>query len=170
MLFKSSRYALLTSMAAAAGVLLAGPAMAGTTANVPLSGTVTSTLDVAATPTAAATTLVLSSGTEQIVQIADIVMHTNNEQGYTLTANQDSLTKTGGTAIPYQVVVVNDGAAAPLTAAFAVASGTNYTYATAAANAAAAGARDLYLRYTPAALQDPGTYTGTVTLTVADNL
>ncbi|PSR15541.1 hypothetical protein C8255_22570 [filamentous cyanobacterium CCP3] len=168
MFAKTFRNTLIASTLVVAGAALAAPAMAQTAGSVTLGGTVAATLNLTTSALPAASSLDLTGG-EKILQVADLNIHTNNEQGYTLTATQGSLTKTGGTAIPFQVVVVGDGATAPLAAAFTVASGTNYTTTTSAANAAGAGNRDLYMRYTPAALQDPGAYAGTISLTVADN-
>ncbi len=149
------------------GTLLtfSGAVHAATTADVGLSGSVSSTLAITSTATAGASTLALdgaASGVEQIVKVADFSMSTNNEQGLSLSVPAGNLTKSGGTAIAYLVNVVTDGASAPATGAFA--SGTQ-TYTTSAAGSAV---RDLYIKYTPAALQDPGTYTGTITLTVTD--
>ncbi|MHC5731925.1 MAG: hypothetical protein ACYTXY_49220, partial [Nostoc sp.] len=109
-------------------------------------------------PDAGATALNLggdgSTPTEHIVKVAALAIGTNNEQGYTLTASSGNLTKTGGTSIAYQVTSVAATTAAPATGDFAVASGTNYTVATAGAGDAP---KDLYIKYTPAALQDAGT-------------
>jgi hypothetical protein len=103
---------------------------------------------------------------EQIVKVADISMSTNNEQGLTLTATSGSLTKDGGTAIPYEVTSVADAASSPGAAAFTTTSGQSYTVGTTGSGSAAV---DLYVRFTPAGAQDAGTYTGEITLTVSDN-
>ncbi len=136
-----------------------------------LSGDVTSTLTLSTTATAGASALTLdgaAAGNQQIVQVADLGIHTNNEQGYLLTVTSGNLTKTGGTDIAFQTTTTNSGTTA-LTGDFTVASGTDYTFSTATANASGTGDRDLWIQYTPAALQDPGTYTGSITVTVADN-
>lgn len=157
------RFALCGLLSAAA--LLSSAAFADTTASVTLGGTVTSSLSIAATPTAAASTLDLSGG-QKVVKVADLAIGTNNEQGLTLTATSGDLTKAGGTSIAFQVHTVADGAGAPAAGAFVVASGVDYT-----AGSVAAGSydRDLYILYTPAALQDPGAYAGSISLTVTDN-
>lgn len=144
-------------------------AFAGTSDSVTLGGTVTTTLDMTSTPTGGASALALdggAAGSVQIVKVADISMSTNNEQGLTLTASSGNLTKAGGTSIAYQVTSVADGASAPATGDFAVASGSNYTVGSSGAGNLV---KDLYIKYTPAALQDPGNYAGSITLSVADN-
>lgn len=144
---------------------LAPGVYAATSDTVILSGTVESSLSIVASPTANASNLDLSEG-EKIVHVADLAMSTNNEQGFTLTATSGDLSKAGGTPIPFQVTTVDDSAAAPLSGDFSVASGANYTFSTVVAGSFD---QDLYIKYTPAALQDPGTYSGTINLTVSDN-
>jgi phage tail sheath gpL-like len=151
-----------------AGLLVAAvgaPAFAATTGSVALSGTVTTTLAITVTPTGTASALDLSGG-QKIVKVADVAMLTNNEQGLTVSISSASLTKTGGSSIPWQVTTVADAASAPLTAAFTVASGTAYSVGSSVAGTVD---KDLYIQYTPLALQDPGIYTGTINLTVSDN-
>jgi hypothetical protein len=140
-------------------------AVAATTGSVTLGGTVSSTLTVTSVPTAAASTLDLTPG-EKIVQVSDISMSTNNEQGLTLSATSGNLTKTGGTTITFQVTSVPDGDSAPATGDFAIATGSAYEVGTLVAGSDAV---DLYIKYTPAALQDPGAYGGSIGLTVTDN-
>jgi len=135
------------------------------------SGTVSSSASVSTTATAAATTLNLGgTGTaigEQIVKTGDVALSTNNSTGLTLTVTSGSLSN-GVTAenIAYKVQTVADGGTAPLSAAFTTASGTSLTYTN---SIQGADERDLYIAYTPDTLQDPGTYSSTITLTVADN-
>lgn len=106
---------------------------------------------------------------EHIVKVANLAVVTNNEQGLTFTVSSGSLAKSGGTSIPFQVTTVAEGGAAA-TDNFTVASGTNYTHSTGAGTVAAnTKDRDLYIKYTPAALQDPGIYAGSMSVTVADN-
>lgn len=149
--------------------LMGGYAMAETTDSVVLSGTVTSTLAITATDTAGAAALDLDgdgTAAEHIVKVADAFMTTNNEQGLTLALSGGNLTKAGGTSIAYSVVTVADEAAAPLTG--------DVGWAVGATTDVSAGEgdhpRDLFIKYTPAALQDPGTYSGSISLTVSDNL
>lgn len=171
MFTKSIRRALIASgLVLGATAAFSPTAFAQTaTTTVPLSGTVTSTLAITATPTTEAGALALdgaAAGVEQIVKAADLEISTNNEQGYNLSVTSGNLIKDGGTSIAYQVTTVADGAVAPATAGFTVASGTAYTVSIATAGSAP---QDLYIKYTPAALQDAGAYAGTITLNVADN-
>jgi hypothetical protein len=159
------RALVLSGLVLGSATLFAPQAMADT---VPLQGVVTSTLALTTTPTAGAGTLSLSAATQQIVPVADLAIATNNEQGYTLTVTSGNLTKSGGTAIPYQVTTTADTVAA-VAGDFSGAPGATYTFSTSAANASGTNGRDLSIMYTPAALQDPGTYVGTITVTVADN-
>lgn len=149
----------------AGSLALSSIATAATSASVTLSGSVASTLSITSTDTAGASALDLSSG-EKIVKVADLSMNTNNDQGLTLTATSGNLSKTGGVSIAFQVTTVADAATAPLSAAFTVASGTNYTVSSSTAGTVA---KDLYIKYTPGSTQDPGTYSGSISLTVADN-
>jgi hypothetical protein len=148
-----------------AGLMVSAAAHAATSGSVSLSGTVVSSLAITVTASAAASALDLSGG-EKIVKVADLAMSTNNEQGFTLTTSSGSLTKSGGTSIAFQVTTVADAATAPAAGAFTVASGSDDTFNT---SGAGSSDRDLYIKYTPASLQDPGTYTGTINLTVSDN-
>jgi hypothetical protein len=137
-------------------------AVAATSDVVNIGGHVSSSLSVAATPTSGVSTLDLSGG-EKIVKIADVAMGTNNETGLTLTVTPHPMTKTGGTTITVKVTTVDDGDDPPLTGAFS----------TGAFEVGSSGsgpfAQDLYIKYTPLNLQDPGDYAGTVDLSVSDN-
>jgi hypothetical protein len=158
-----------TIVAMTFGMFASSLAHGATTGEVSLSGTVSSTLAITVTPTEDASALGLDgagSATEHIVKIADLAISTNNEQGFLLTVSSGNIAKSGGSAIAYQVTTVADGASAPATGAFLVASGESYTVST---TAAGAGNKDLYIKYTPATLQDPGNYAATVNLTVTDN-
>jgi hypothetical protein len=140
--------------------LLSSVAVAAPTDSVILGGNVASSLTIEATPTAAASALPLSGGLK-IVKVGDTLMSTNNEQGLSVTASNGSLTKDGGTSIAFLTTTVVDGAAAPALAVFDdVLLGTS---------AAGELAQDLYIMYTPAALQDPGDYAGVINLVVTDN-
>jgi hypothetical protein len=166
--FKITSRLLIAIIVATVGSAIAPTkSFAATTANVPLSGSVASTLDITAAPEAGASALDLSAG-EKTVKVATLSIQTNNSTGYTLTVNDGVLAKAAPdaavTPIAYQVNTANAGAAAPTTF-----TAGNHTFNSGVANAAGAGNRDLYIRYTPEALQDPGTYTATVTMTVADN-
>lgn len=146
-------------------------AFAATSDTVGLSGTVDSTLTITGSATAGATALNLqgtgNAGVETIVKSADLAIDTNNSAGYTLTVSSGNLVNaTATTPIAYQVTTVADAAAAPAAAGFTVASGTNYTVASSAAGSVP---KDLYIKYTPATNQDPGTYTATISVSVVDN-
>jgi hypothetical protein len=140
-------------------------ASADTTDTVTLGGTVASSLQITAVDTGGASTLDLSGG-QKIVKVADITMGTNNEQGLTLTASSGNLSKAGGTSIAFKVTSVADAAEAPAAGAFTVASGSDYSVGSSGSGDVV---KDLYILYTPLALQDPGTYAGSISLTVADN-
>jgi hypothetical protein len=168
MKFNFSARLLTVAVIAFAGAAIApSNAFAATTANVGIGGTVNSTLDIAATPTAAATTLNLTAG-EKIAKVADLAITTNNTTGYTLTATEGNMVRTGQeavTPIAFKVTTTADAAAAPVAGDFTGTAGL-YTYADNAT--AGADPRDLYVTYTPTAAQDPGAYTATITLTVLD--
>lgn len=124
---------------------------------------------IAVIPSAAGTALDLDgdgASTSHVVKVADLVIETLAQHGLTLSVTSGSLTKTGGSAIQFQVTTTAAGAAAPTAGAFTTPSGSTYTYVTAAAGSEA---RDLFVLYTPATLQDPGTYSATIELTVMDN-
>ncbi|MEH2228430.1 MAG: hypothetical protein V7K71_02135 [Nostoc sp.] len=145
-------------------------AFAGTTATVPISGTVASTLNISAFPTTEAGTLDLSTASDTIVKVADLAIDTNNSTGYTLTASSGNLSNPdSATPISYQVKVIDSSASAPVSGDFTVASGTDLSYGTSGANATGTNGKFLFIKYTPAGLQDPGNYNGTINLTVADN-
>jgi hypothetical protein len=151
---------------AALSLLTASIANAATTGQVDLSGEVTSSLAMTATPTSEASALDLMTASEQIVKVADISATTNNDQGLTFTISSGSLAKLGGQPIAFKVMSVGDSGTAPLTGAFTVASGTDYQVGNSAAGDLL---RDLYIKFTPAASQDPGVYTATIDLLVEDN-
>lgn len=168
MSFLARRVLIATGVLMGAGAIVSPTALADT---VNLSGEVSSTAAVTSTATGNATALNLGGdGTdlaEQIVQVADVDLTTNNSTGLTATITSGNLSN--GTAtddIAFKVQTVGDGATAPVSGDFTTASGTDLTYAN---SAAGDDPRDLYIAYDPAALQDPGTYTGSITLTVADN-
>ena len=169
MSLQSIRRAIVASGLVIGAVAALSPAAFADTVN--LSGSVASTLALTTSPTTgsnSAASLPLDNVGPQIVKIADLAINTNNNTGYTLTVSSGNLTKTGGANIPFQVAVTEDNTAAA-TGDFTVASGTGYTHATTAANAAGTAGKDLAIKFTPNALQDPGEYTASVSVTVADN-
>lgn len=136
-----------------------------TSATVELGGSVDSSLALESSTSPNAELLDLSNG-RQIVKVADLFMITNNEQGLTLRASSGSLTKSGGTPIAFQVTTVDASASAPSSGSFEIESGIDYLVGTSSSGAVG---KDLYIMYTPLALQDPGYYDGVINLTVTDN-
>ncbi|MEH2361152.1 hypothetical protein [Nostoc sp.] len=145
-------------------------AFAGTTAgNVVLAGTVASTLDMTATRTTGpgnADQLVLTGdGTTAItVKVADLAITTNNTTGYTLTATEGNLTDGHNDTIAYKLASVNAGDTTT-TPNF---SGTGALYTDSSTTTAGANPKDLYIKYTPSAIQQAGTYGATIILAVTD--
>ncbi|MHC5744530.1 MAG: hypothetical protein ACYTXT_22070 [Nostoc sp.] len=148
-----------------AAVAFSPTAKAANTADVGLGGSVTSTVGIVTNNTTGTGLNLGGDGTTptpHVVQVADFTMSTNNEQGLSLSVPVGTMTKTNGTTITYQVKVVDHLATAPEAVDF---SSGDQTYTT---NAAGPANRDLYINYTPANFQDPGAYTGSITLTVSD--
>lgn len=107
------------------------------------------------------------SSSEHIVKVADLAITTDSPNGYTLSVSSGNLSNADGqTPIALQVTTVTDGAPAPGSAEFTTPSGSNYSVSTASAGQAD---QDLYIKYTPAALQDPGLYSASIALLVSDN-
>jgi hypothetical protein len=107
------------------------------------------------------------SASTHIVKIADISASTASTGGFTMSISSGNLTKgDGSTPVAFQVVLVAQGASAPSSSAFTTASGTTYRLITSDAGSVD---RDLYIKYTPASLQDPGTYSAAVQIQVQDN-
>lgn len=125
---------------------------------------------VTAAATAGATDLTLDGeGTSQsrIVKIADVTAGTDSTSGFTLTIGSGQLTcSSAATPIAFQVALVADGAAPPTASDFTVSSGSPYVWTTGSAGTAQ---RDLYIRYQAADLQDPGSYSASVSLSIIDN-
>jgi len=122
------------------------------------------------TATSIASNLVLDgigNASEHIVKVADLTISTDNPNGHTLTVSSGNLTKADGiTPITFQVTTVADGAPAPTSGEFITPSGSNYTASTSTAGQAD---KDLYIKYTPVVLQDPGSYSAAISLIVTDN-
>jgi hypothetical protein len=107
------------------------------------------------------------SSTSHIVKIADVTLSTDAAGGVTISLASGHLSKADGrTAISFQVLLVPNDAAAPSAAAFTTPSGTTYQWSS---TGAGTFVKDLYIRYQPAALQDPGDYTASVDIDVVDN-
>ncbi|MEH1912351.1 hypothetical protein [Nostoc sp.] len=146
-------------------------AFAGTSDTVVLAGTVASTLTITATRKTGAgfaNLLVLTGASEKIVKVADLAITTNNTTGYTLTASEGNLTDGAhGDTIAFQSATVADNATAPQSTDFTGTLGV-FTDAT-SITTAGENDKDLYIKYTPSATQQAGTYGATITLNVADN-
>jgi hypothetical protein len=124
---------------------------------------------VIAQSTAGATNLALDgrgSASTHIVKVADVSLTTDATNGLTLSITSGSLVRPGGTPVTFQVALVDDNAAPPTASAFTAASGVPYVFATSTVTAIA---KDLYIKYTPAALQDPGGYAASIDIDVGDN-
>jgi hypothetical protein len=124
---------------------------------------------VVATPTGAASALALDGrggSSRHVVHVATLLVDTTAPAGLSLWVGSGSLTKAGGTAIPYRVLTASGGSGAPGAGAFTTPSGSPLLFATQAAGPAT---RELFIEYTPAPLQDPGAYGATIELTVMDN-
>lgn len=106
------------------------------------------------------------TATTHIVKVADVEVSTDNTNGLTLTITSGGLAKFGGEEIAFRVTTVANNSNSPTSSEFTVSSGNNYTYTT---DSAAVESRDVYIRYTPQSLQDPGTYDATLELSVTDN-
>lgn len=121
---------------------------------------------VTSTATSIASNLILDgrgSASTHIVKVADITLSTDNSTGLSLFVSAGDITKFGGSSITYEVITVADGAAPPVASDF---SSGNYTVSTSTSGTVN---KDVYIRYTPAALQDPGNYSGAISLLVTDN-
>jgi hypothetical protein len=109
----------------------------------------------------------LASGSTRIVKIGVVSLSTTGPEGFTLSVSSGSLNKSDGTTpLGFQVVLVDRDATAPSSAAFTTPSGMTYFFAT---SSAVTVDKDLYIKYRPAALQDPGAYTASIELGIVDN-
>ncbi len=107
------------------------------------------------------------SATTHIVKVSTLTLATDSSKGCTVTISSGYLTKAGQvTPVAYRVMTVASGDNQPSSGDFTVASGNNYTFVT---NQAGSQNRDLYILYTPANFQDPGTYSANITILIADN-
>ncbi|MEH1917839.1 hypothetical protein [Nostoc sp.] len=106
------------------------------------------------------------SASSRIVKVANLQLSTDGTKGFTLTISSQSLTKSGGeTPIPFQVTTVPANES-PNDSDFSISPGSNYTVST---TSAGSSSKDMYIRYTPAALQDPGAYNTSISLVITDN-
>ena len=124
---------------------------------------------LSSTATAMSTVLDLDgegSAATHIVKVADITVSTDHSGGLTLMLTASRLTKPQGSDIAIQITTVGEGAIAPSPTDFTVPADGTYTYVT---SWAGAEQRDVYILYTPNALQDPGDYSATLNIAVVDN-
>lgn len=101
----------------------------------------------------------------RIVKVADITLSTPNSAGLTLTISSGTMFKDADNTIPFQVTTVPDEVAAS-DGDFTVASGSTYTYVL---TGTGSEHRDVYIRYSSEALEDPGNYLAPINLIVSDN-
>jgi hypothetical protein len=107
------------------------------------------------------------SATTHVVKVSTLTLATDISKGFTVTISSGNLTKTGQqTPIAYRVTTVVSAANPPNVGDFTVNSGSNYTFTT---TQAGSQNRDLYVLYTPATMQDPGTYSANITIAIVDN-
>jgi hypothetical protein len=165
---KTSKFTAFRAALVGALVLGATSAVAVTTGQVTLGGTVSPTASLTVS-NASGTGLDLTTNSEQIVKVAKLTTVTNNSSGLTLTVTSgDMVTADAQTPIAYQVTTQAFGTVnPPVTADFGIASGTDYEVVT---SAPGTNEYDLYIRYTPAEYQDPDTYSATIDVSVEDNL
>ena len=160
-----NRFLLVAGLALGASFVGAGSAASQT---VNISGTVASASSVTSTNDNTALTL-FGQGvaqTEVIQKAADLALFTNNTAGITLTITSGNLSD-GTTDIAFQVVTTDD-AATPGAGDFGTASGTDRDENITTGFTAGALDRDLHVMYDTPALLNPGVYSGSITLTVAD--
>lgn len=171
-----NRCLLVGSLALGASLFGASSAMAQTTGDVNIGGTVDSTLNIDITAVGGVDTGLDLGGEgidndETIVKIADIIVRTNNNAGLSLTMTEGNMTATGSdTPLAYQVAVTDNDVVA-VTGDFGGGLTETYTQAGGAApNLGADGtvAQDISISYNPPQNLDAGAYTATITLTVAD--
>jgi hypothetical protein len=141
-------------------------AFAQTTSNINLSATVPATASIALTATAEASNLqnsiqLAQTGIQTPIKIADFTVTTNNTGGVTLTAastNSGRLRNNNGDSIPYKIEVTGDQGATPNTVNFSTLSGfTRFVNRDI----------DLYIEINNPGSLPAGTYTDTLTLTIA---
>jgi hypothetical protein len=116
-------------------------------------------------PTAATTALALNgdgTSTSRIVKIAELTIVASGVRGCRVWIAGGSLVRSGGAALPFEVVVAARGSPAPPATAFTVG---EYRFATTAPITSV----DVYIKYRPAALQGPGSYTASVAIDAVDN-
>lgn len=104
------------------------------------------------------------SASEHIIHVVDVSVSTTEPNGYTLSISSGSLAKIGGQNISFEVTAVDNNASVPSSGDFNTASGNSYEICETAAKDL-----DIYIKYQPLALQDPGNYTHSITIAAEDN-
>lgn len=166
MLSNTLRRVLLASGIVVATSFVASSAFAGTTGSVPLGGTVATTLDMAVTAVNN-TNMDVTTASVKRIKVADITMGTNNATGLNLALNSAVTFTNTNNKTPITVgVAVLDGATAtaPITGYTTIAASLKAPVAAQAVSTP----YSLFIEYTPVALQDPGIYSATVSLTITD--
>ncbi len=162
------RFALITGLAAST-LAFGGTAAFADTVNI--SGSVANYSNISSTATAGASSLNLAgvgtASTDVVVQVADIVITSNNAEGVSLQASADSAL-TGGTngdSITYNVKLSDEGvtpSAGAITATSDTVNVSSFSSNTAD--------QDLYIKYDGPQYLDPGTYSSSITMTVQSYL
>lgn len=133
-------------------------------------GAVQAAPSVSAASTAGASGLDLDgegSSQTHIVKVADLAASTDGAAGFTVSIGSGSLQHGQSvTPIAFQAALVSDGSAPPSSSAFSVASGGIWSWTT---SSAGADVTDLYIMYSPADLQNPGSYSAAISISIVDN-
>lgn len=103
----------------------------------------------------------------QIIKVGTITLNTTSPNGFILNIIASNLINSKGeTPINIQVTTVSAGSGTPGEGYFTT--GANQTYSYFNNNANASETRDLYIKYTPASLQNPGNYNAYINLNIVD--
>ena len=146
-------------------------AFAGTDSDyIQLEGTVDSQITIVANPTQAAADLQMSpeyAGQDgsTTVHIADLDIASNNAAGIIITSSSGNLGKltSGENEIAYTIAIVDNGAGTPTTYVSNLNQNVNGFDTETGIKS-----MDLYIRYSVGGMPKQGTYTDTITITVAD--
>ena len=151
---------------------LAPAAFANTAdSSVTLTGTVPSMIAITTAPTTAATDLPLGAPGVQTTKIADVNITSNNTAGITITASSTNNSvfqsqTNAADSVTYQVAIVNGGVTP---SSFVNVSNLSQSETTGFNATTGIKSMDLYVKINNPSLPKRGTYTDTITLTVADN-
>ena len=162
-LVASGLVAVTSFMASTAAV--AAPATA-TTGAITITGTVASIIAIAVTPP---TFPILQGQTLETSKVevtgANLTFGTNNSTGLTVTASGDTLLKEAAADGPGPDVLFTLG----FGHAFSTPATATYGAFNSGGPESSTASQKLYIQYKSAAVQDPGAYTASVTLTAVDN-